>query len=189
MSRRETEIKLAFPSPGEALRAIEAAGAETIHERTFEDNALYDLPGGVLAASGRLLRLRRYGEEAVLTFKGPVAGARRHKVRVEEETRVADPVRLERILEGLGYARTYRYQKFRTTFRLGSLEVALDETPIGTFVELEGEPDEIDSTAARLGFAPDAYELATYRELHERDASARGVSVGDLLMPGGPDAP
>lgn len=189
MSRRETEIKLAFPSPGEALRAIEAAGAETTHERTFEDNALYDLPGGVLAASGRVLRLRRYGGEAVLTFKGPTAGPSRHKVRVEEETRVADPARLEGILEGVGFVRAYRYQKFRTTFRLGSLDVALDETPVGTYVELEGDPDEIDRTAARLGFAPDAYELATYRELHERDAAARGVPVGDLLIPGGPDAP
>lgn len=183
MSRRETEIKLAFSSAGEALRAIAGLGAEEDHPRTLEDNAIFDMPQGTLARTGRLLRLRRYGGESVLTFKGPIAGASRHKVRVEEETRVADPGGLERILDGLGYRRAYRYQKYRTTFRLGTLEIALDETPIGTYVELEGTPDDIDRAAARLGFAPDAYELATYRELHERDAAARGVPVGDLLMP------
>jgi adenylate cyclase class 2 len=189
MSRRETEIKLAFSSAGEADRAIRALGAAETHRRTFEDNTLYDLPGGVLAGSGRLLRLRRYGDETLLTFKGPVAESSRHKVRVEEETSVADASSLERILEGLGFAPAYRYQKFRTTFRLGSLEIAIDETPIGTYVEVEGSPDEIDRAAERLGFAPDAYELATYRELHERDAASRGVPVGDLLMPDASGAP
>jgi len=41
----------------------------------------------------------------------------------------------------------FRYEKYRTTFRLpdsnawaNGLLIELDETPIGTFVELEGPP-------------------------------------------------
>jgi hypothetical protein len=41
----------------------------------------------------------------------------------------------------------------------------------------------VDRAAAALGATPADYILATYRELHERDAAARGVIAGDMLMP------
>jgi adenylate cyclase, class 2 len=187
-SSRENEIKLAFPSPALAIATLLQAGARQTGGRDFEDNVLFDLPGRPLSQRGRLLRLRRVGERAVLTFKAPVEGDHRHKVKTEHETAVADPDATLRILSGLGFEPVYRYQKFRSTFRLGEVEAVVDETPLGTFVELEGSPEEVDRAATAIGATPAQYIVATYRELHERDAATRGVPVGDLLMPaaGGP---
>jgi adenylate cyclase class 2 len=186
---RETEIKLPFDSPAEAEQRLTAIEAKREGDREFEENVLYDLPGDELRASGRLLRLRRVAGRAVLTFKGPVAGEHRHKVRAEHETYVDRPDEVERILEGLGFAPRYRYQKYRTAFSLDDLEIALDETPIGCFVELEGEPDAIDGVAARLGFRESQYILATYRQLQEQFSAEPGVEAGDLVFEDGEPAP
>jgi len=182
-SSRENEIKLAFPSPELAIQRLLQAGARQIGTRVFEDNVLFDLPDRPLAAGGRLLRLRRSGDRAVLTFKASVEGEHRHKVKTEHESDVADPEAVLRILSSLGFEPVYRYQKFRSTFRLDAVEAVLDETPLGTFVELEGAPEDVDRAAAAVGATPADYILATYRELHEREAAARGVIAGDLLMP------
>ena len=183
MSRRETEIKLAFPSPKDALRALGSVGAVESRPRVFEDNVLFDLDDERLARSGRLLRLRRAGADAVVTYKGAAEAGHRHKVREEVEVRVDDPEEMDRIFRGIGLAARYRYQKYRTTFELPDLEIALDETALGTFIELEGEPEAIDRVAAALGRTPGDYLTATYRELQEKDAAVRGVEAGDLLYP------
>lgn len=183
MSRRENEIKLAFASPDQAIRKLADCGARQTHPRTFEDNVLYDAADRVLARSGRLLRLRRYGAAAILTFKAPVAGEHRHKVRVEHETSVVDPDAMRRILDGLGYVPVYRYQKYRTVFLAGEVFAAVDETPLGTYVELEGSPEEVDRVARALGCDESRYILLSYREIQEQEAAARGVVAGDLLIP------
>ena len=182
-SSRENEIKLAFPSAETAVRRLLAAGALAVHARAFEDNVLFDLADRPLAKSGRLLRLRCFGGDSVLTFKAPVAGEHRHKVKLEYETAVADPEAFRSILLGLGFEAVYRYQKFRTTFRLDAVEAAVDETPLGTFVELEGAPDDVDLAAAALSAKPSDFIRASYRELQEKAAATRGVAAGDMLLP------
>ncbi len=182
-SRKETEVKLRFDSASGARRKLQDAGAAPIGEREFEDNLVFDTPDLQLKVSGVLLRLRRRGERAVLTLKAPVEGTFRHKVREERETEVRDAQEMQAVLEHLGYRPVYRYQKHRTRYRIGKLEICLDETPIGCFVELEGDPAEIDATASTLGFEPDDYILATYRELQEQ-TDASGEAAGDMLVAG-----
>ena len=181
-SRREVEIKLSFDSPGDALRCLEKLGGRVIQEREFEDNIVYDRDRDPLEPAGKLLRLRRWGTTALLTYKAPVAGNHRHKVRQEQETVVDDPSAVEALLDGLGFHPIYRYQKYRTLFEKGDLHVCLDETPLGCFVELEGPPEEIDRAAEIMGVSRDRYVLETYRELQEKDARERGVPAGDLVF-------
>jgi len=183
MSSRENEIKLGFPSPELALGRLRDAGAIEVRERAFEDNVLFDTDAGALAGSGRLLRLRRCAGEALVTFKERIPGEHRHKVHVEHEATVSDGAAFERVLAGLGFVPRYRYQKYRTVYRLGRVEASLDETTLGTFVELEGEPDDVDHAARSLGASPVEYIRSTYRELHEQAAAARNETPGDLLMP------
>jgi len=182
-SDRENEIKLAFPSPESAVARLVAAGAQAAQGRAFEDNVLFDLPDRPLTRSGRLLRLREYGGRSVLTFKAPVPGEHRHKVRLEHELAIPDPVAMRAILLGLGFAAVYRYQKYRATYSLLGVEAAVDETAIGTFVELEGAPEDVDRAAAVLGAVPSDFIRASYRDLQEKDAAARGTVAGDLLLP------
>jgi len=181
-ARREIEVKLLFESPDSARSSLERIGARVVHERTFEDNIVYDDDRGRLVAAGQLLRLRRWGGAATLTFKAPVEGRHRHKVREEHETAVERPEELERILLGLGFLPIYRYQKYRTLYALGALHACVDETPLGCFVELEGEPADIDRAASSMGLGPDDYVLATYRDLHEQHARSRGERPGDLVF-------
>ena len=151
-------------------------------ERYFEDNVVYDRDDGSLVAAGKVLRLRRRSGVAVLTYKAPVAGQHRHKVREEHETRVEDPDSLERVFAGLGYRPIYRYQKYRTLLGREDLQVCLDETPLGCFVELEGTPEAIDEAAGSMGMGEEQYVLLTYRDLQEQDAKERGAVAGDLVF-------
>lgn len=181
-SNRENEIKLAFPSPDTAIRRLLEAGAREVHPRAFEDNVLFDLTRRPLTRSERLLRLRIVDREAILTFKGPVPGEHRHKVRIEHETSIGDADQLRSILAGLGFEPVYRYQKYRTVYALDGVAASVDETPIGTFVELEGAPDDVDRAAAAVGARPSEFIRESYRELQEKDATARGVIAGDMLV-------
>src|SRR5258706_11560825 len=181
-SNRENEIKLAFPSPETAVRRLLDAGAHEAHARAFEDNFGFDSAQRPLTKSGRLLRLREFGGASVLTFKVPVPGEHRHKVKIEHETAVADPRALRSILLSLGFEIVYRYQKYRAIYALDAVLAALDETSLGTFVELEGAPDDVDRAAAALGSGPSEFIHATYRELQELDAAPRGGVAGDTLL-------
>lgn len=179
---REIEVKLRFDSPRDALSRLRSAGAVESSARSFEDNLLFDRARDPLHRRRQALRLRRVGDRAVVTYKGPIEGDHRHKVRVEHETDVADGDAAERILLALGYEPHWRYQKYRTEFRLGGLHVCLDETPLGCFVELEGEPDEIDRVADGLGFTVDDYVTASYRKLLELEAGRKGRRPWDLVF-------
>jgi adenylate cyclase class 2 len=183
-ARRETEVKLRFDSPEEARRSLERLKPRLSRERHFEDNQVFDLDDRSLVGQGKLLRLRRTEGQAVLTFKAPVEGQHRHKVREEHESAVERPDAIERLLEGLGFRTVYRYQKYRTLFETGELHICLDETPLGCFVELEGPPEAIDAAAVEMGVGQDRYLVETYRELQERVARERGVEPGDLVFDG-----
>jgi len=182
-SRHETEIKLRFGSAAEALSRLRPLGPSLIEGRTFEDNLLLDREREPLTPQDKLLRLRRFGGRSLLTFKAPVEGSSRHKVRVEEETGVDDSESMKRILSELGFSPCFRYQKYRTVFGLEDLHVCLDETPLGCFLELEGAPEAIDRAAARLGFDTADYIRESYGELHEQAAREAGVEPGDMLLP------
>ena len=181
-THREIEVKLRFDRPENALDRLQSLGAVVSTPRLFEDNILFDRARDPLHRSRQALRLRRVGERAVVTYKGPVEGDHRHKVRVEHETDVTDAGATERILLSLGYEPHWRYQKYRTEFTLGSLLVHLDETPLGCFVELEGSPEEIDRAAEQMGFSVDEYVTLSYRKLLELEAGRQGRRPWDLVF-------
>ena len=169
----ETEIKIRWTRGVEALRELMLSRGYTIRrERELESDQLYDHPALLLKSAGKLLRLRTAGDRWIVTFKGPrltdADGAAVHKSREEIETQVGDGLEFAAILDRLGYAPGFRYEKFRTTFGLeGELGiVTLDQTPIGDFLELEGPADWIDRTAGQLGFGPGAYINMSYAGLY-----------------------
>lgn len=179
----EIEVKLAVSSRQEAEHRLRAAGAREQSERLFEDNRLYDDPADSLQQAGRVLRLRRFGERSVVTFKAeptPSDAGERYKIREEHETTVDNLEAVDAILTRLGFQVRWRYQKWRQQWALAAVAVELDETPIGVFLELEGEPDAIDLAAKLLGFSSDDYLTSSYRELAvQRRGSDR---PGDLVF-------
>jgi adenylate cyclase, class 2 len=164
---REVEIKLVIPSAVAGRSSLERSGFVEVTPRTFESNIVLDRPDLSLRGAGCLLRLRDYGGASVLTFKGP-ALAGKHKDREEIETALADFNATLLLLARLGFQPVFRYEKFRTEFRKPGVSGAavLDETPIGDFLEIEGDPVFIDRTAADLGFGPADYRLESYGTLY-----------------------
>ena len=161
---QEVEIKFRVNDPRALTRKLRGAGFRVVTPRTHEMNTLYDLPGELLRARKQLLRLRKYGSVWTLTHK---SGAKRgrHSSRVELETRVADGKKMDAILRGLGYAPSFRYEKFRAEWTDGKGQVVVDETPIGNFCEIEGPPRWIDATAKNLGVSQSEYIVKNYATL------------------------
>ncbi len=149
--RQEIEIKLPCDDLEAARARLRGLRAESVSPLHFEANELYDDGEGRLSRSGSTLRVRRARGETILTYKGPARFEDGIKQREERETSVADAEELEAILRALGLARRFRYEKRREEWRLGSAVVALDETPIGHFVEIEGDPSEIRRLVVALG--------------------------------------
>jgi adenylate cyclase class 2 len=165
-------------------------------------NTLYDLPGRELMRSGKILRVRivrpagalragqagrKAGVDGLLTYKCPVPGSSprsgdsKYKIREELEVQCQDAAALQHVLEGIGLRPCFRYEKYRSTFRLPGfrgLVVDLDETPIGDYLELEGDRAEIDRCAALLGFRPADYVVQSYGALfleHRRSGRRRAA--------------
>jgi adenylate cyclase, class 2 len=164
MRNKEIEIKFRVEALRSLTRALQASGFRLETPRTHEMNTLYDLPGQQLRKRGELLRLRKYGSEWVLTHKGK-GQAGRHKTRVELETPVSDGAKMDAILRALGFAPTFRYEKFRAEWSDGKGHVVVDETPIGNLGEIEGPARWIDETAKRLGITRANYITKSYAEL------------------------
>jgi adenylate cyclase class 2 len=92
-------------------------------------------------------------------------------------------VTIEAILAALGYEQAFRAEKYREEFAMpGGITAALDETPIGVFVELEGDEDAIVAVAAALGRRPADFILASYPALYQRWCHARGVPAEAMVF-------
>jgi adenylate cyclase, class 2 len=213
---KETEIKLKIsdlPALHRALKRMGARLASPAASKVHEENVIFDTPQGGLAKHGQLLRIRTETPEArgrsknsrrkqrvILTFKQPLtkhpaagpesASGGAYKVREEIEVEVAEAGNLAKIFEGLGLAGWFRYEKYRTTFRLpasnawaSGLLIELDETPIGTFVELEGPPVAIDRAARELGYTKRDYILKNYLRLYMEDCRRKGEQPRHMLFP------
>ena len=177
----EREIKLRFGSAQEARAAVLAIGAVPVGGRRFQDDALFDNEREELRERRCALRLRREEARSVVTFKGPVQPGPM-KLREELETAVSDAGVLQRVFEHLGLRVWFRYQKYREEYALDGVVVAVDETPIGTFVELEGTEAGITAAAAALGRTTADYILDSYCGLFTRDREALGFRGSHMIF-------
>jgi adenylate cyclase, class 2 len=188
-----------------------AGGSGRVHEwNTLYDTPGQDLRGKDLLLRVRVeTPAERSSSKSIkrvlLTFKGPVKGSKafdaakpssndrrfggNHKVREEIELEVGDAKALGTIFAGLGMRESFHYEKYRTTFRMPEsnrwakgLLIELDETPIGTFVELEGPSLAIDRAAKLLEYSKDEYVLTNYLRLHAEECMRRGEKVGDMVF-------
>jgi adenylate cyclase, class 2 len=178
---QEIEIKFCVDDLRELSRKLRAAGFQLKTKRTREVNTLYDLPGQVLRKRKELLRLRSYGSSWKLTHKSS-GKAGRHSRRVELETSVGDGKKMEAILRALGYSPSFRYEKFRAEWNDGKGNVVVDETPIGNFCEIEGQPRWIDATAKKLGARREDYITKNYATLFAEWKELTGNRAGEMTF-------
>jgi len=205
-TKREVEIKLRvndLPGLLGRLRQLGAKCASSAHE----ENTLYDTSTRDFQRMQAILRIRREraapppgkarrrgtrtrGAGGLITYKEMVSGKRgagggKYKVREEIEYRVKNDGRIERLFARLGLRRGFRYEKYRTKYELVAfpgLEVDLDETPIGTFLELEGSRRAIDGAARALGYSEKDYIAVSYLELYLAERARLGKKQGNMVF-------
>ncbi|MGQ9896012.1 MAG: class IV adenylate cyclase [Acidobacteriota bacterium] len=198
MPQIEAEIKLVGKTFDELQQRLIAAGftLELMTPRHFEDNWLFDTPTRSLLTTHQALRVRLRDDlpQATLTHKGPPTETassetsdRQMKVREEIELTVSDGRALMRLLEKLGFEKVFRYQKFRTIYRLAhpnglTLWAMFDETPIGWFLELEGDQATIERLVAQLGLGPGDYLTEAYPRLQAERCRAAGRPLEDMTF-------
>lgn len=159
----ERELKFRVDDRAALVARLMELQAEHLTSTRFEDNWVFDRDNEL--RDGRcLLRLRTDKRGSTLTYKGPPSFDGAVKVRSEFESGVENPQAVRQLLEHLGYQVATRYQKRRDEWRVGGITVALDNTPIGNYVEFEGEGAE--KLAVRCRFAVAEAEPRTYLELY-----------------------
>ncbi|HEX6162807.1 MAG TPA: class IV adenylate cyclase [Vicinamibacterales bacterium] len=177
----EREIKLRFAGADEAREKILALGAAPLLGRRLQEDCLYDTDDEQLRRQLSTLRVRCEGGKSLLTFKGPAIPGL-VKIREEYETVVSDGAVLQKILESLGMHCWFRYEKYREEFSLDDAVIAIDETPVGVFVEIEGSEAAIHQTARALGFSPTDYITDSYRFLFLQHRDASGIAGPDMVF-------
>jgi adenylate cyclase, class 2 len=177
---QEIEVKFYVQDLPALEKRLLALGAQLTQPRQHEVNLRYDTPDRQLSKASQTLRLRR-DQLSRLTYKGAGGEQGGARLRQELEVEVSDFDTARAILEALGYRVFVMYEKYRTTYTLGPVEVTLDELPYGNFSEIEG-PDgaAIQSAARQLSLDWDARSLDSYLKLFERARQELSFSFRDL---------
>ena len=170
----EKKYRVTKKQRDELLRRLPKIGA-TFHGEEFEENTLFG--GDVLEVGRSVLRLRRLGTKAILTYKERFPSNKSIKRQREDETTVGDPDAMEDILDSLGLAPRLVYEKRRATWKLGEAEIVLDELPFGLFMEIEGAENEIKQIERQLAIKGLRAEHSTYPQLTQR----HGKQVGSVI--------
>ncbi len=177
----EREIKLHFASKNAAHEAVKSVGATPLRSKRLQKDALFDWPDERLRQRQCVLRIRQENEDSTLTFKGPPESASM-KVREEIESTAGNSSNLVTILERLGLEVWFRYEKYREEFTFNGVIVAIDETPVGIFIELEGEERVINKIASSLGRSQEDYILDSYRDIFLQESNTKGSGTSEMVF-------
>ena len=166
----EKKFRLTKRQRDAVVRRLPEIGA-TLRGEEFEENILYR--GGTLSVESSILRLRRAGGKATLTYKKRIPTSAAIKQQREDETGVADPEAMEAILDALGFTPALVYEKRRQTWVLGKTEIVIDVLPFGLFMEIEGPATSIRAVERKLDLKGLRTEHATYPELAAKHGKTR----------------
>ncbi len=171
----EKKYRLTMAQRDAVVQRLREVGAQVVRDEEFEENTIYR--GGALKVETTVLRLRRVGGKALLTFKERHPGSSAIKHQREEETEVADHEAMNVILEALGFTPALVYEKRRQTWAFENTEVVIDELSFGLFMEIEGEEKDIEAAERKLGIEDFPTEHSPYPQL----AAEHGRRVGELI--------
>ncbi len=178
----EIEIKFFLTDMASYEKRVRSIGATLVRPRTREVNYRFDTPDMSLAREHRVLRLRQ-DTSIILTYKGPMQVKDGVSMRPEIELEVDDFQAASTLLEELGYRLSLKYEKWRTIYQYGDLEITLDEMPFGNFTEIEGgDSSQIQRTAALLALDWKTGITDSYLLLFDHLKTSRNLNINDLTF-------
>lgn len=154
MKRTMIEIELKFQIEKKDIRKIieslKNLGYVLEIQRIYEKTVMYDNPQGVMQTTNGRIRLRASGKKYELCYKKPIP-REGIKTEIEYEIEVSDFETTEKILEMMEFTPTTSYERHRTVL-VGAVKITIDEYPFSSFIEIEGEEEDIKKVALDLGF-------------------------------------
>jgi len=178
----ETEIKVEIQNPDDFCAKLQSFNPRVVSSRHFEENHLLDFPDKALKDRRCLVRIRKAGERATLTYKGPPKENGIFKTREELETGLDNRTIGIEIFQRIGMSEWFRYQKYRREFALDAVIVAVDETPIGIFAELEGSEKAICDLARKLDIEQSRFIRNSYYALYLEHCRLKGKPTGNMVF-------
>src|SRR5512133_2898188 len=178
----EVEIKFYLTDMPSFEKRVRSIGASLVRPRTREVNYRFDTPDMTLAREHKVLRLRQ-DNSILLTYKGPATIKDNVSVRPEVELEVNDFSAATNLLESLGFCMSLKYEKWRTIYQWGEIEIAIDEMPYGNFTELECDDIAlIRKTASLLAVDWSTGITDSYLLMFERMKSSKKLEINDLTF-------
>jgi len=181
MEQIEVEVKFFLADMSATRDRIVALGAECLG-RSFETNNRYEDADKNLLKNRSLLRLRR-DTKTTLTYKSELPDQNPDfKIHRELEVDVSDFTTMNKILESVGFCREQVYEKWRETFIFNNLVLCLDTMPFGDFLEIEGDGQEIEAVAERIGLLWENRIRSNYLALFEKLRTGLNLSFSDITF-------
>jgi len=189
----ETEVKIAIQNEKKLKRLLSTLDGLVETNRCLEDDILYDFTDQRLLLWGFILRTREkhflgrdFGEgitEYIITWKGPVKEKHADlKIMEEIEFPVETKELMIKFVRSMGLEKIFRYQKYRTLYTLSRVKILVDETPMGFYMELEGNPDSIHKIASKLGFSKEEYITENYYQLWQEYRKKLSIKSFDMVF-------
>lgn len=150
----EIEYKFKVDDKAKLIVLLDSKSSKTI-SRQYQSNVMFDNSGGLMQITDGRIRVRTLGEtgEKTFTYKRPLPSENGAKREIEYEIQFTDSNKqIEKILGAMEFTPTTSYERYQTKWEIGDVEVTLDEYPYADIIEIEGEEEEIEKLANKLGF-------------------------------------
>jgi predicted adenylyl cyclase CyaB len=169
----ELELKAVVEEPDALLERLRSAGARELFVGRMVDHRL-DYANGWMTARDEVLRLRVYQDTkgvitATLDWKGPASVAGGYKRRDEINSPLGDPEAMMAILKNVGFRVARSIEREIHQFEMAGATVRLEHyEQMDDLVEIEGEPDAIESAIRMLAIPRSRFSADTLGQFAER---------------------
>ncbi len=170
----EKKFRLTKKQREAVLSRLSEIGA-TLKGTEFEENTLYG--GDQVDLSRSVIRLRRVGNKAILTYKERLQSTSTIKHQQEDETQVSNADAMDAILQALALVPILVYEKRRMIWKLGQAEVVVDDLPFGLFMEIEASEADILNIERQLAIKGLKVETETYPRLTRKYGKKKGPVI------------
>jgi len=152
---KSIEIELKFKTSDEDILRIKNNSDVIFLEEVHQKTVMFDNADKMMEHTDGRIRLRQQGNNASLSYKRPLSSVGNEKKEIEIETEVGNFEVMSNILRMMGYAPSTSYEKYTTLLKLKDkpdIHIEIQKYPFETFLEIEGDKEEIEKAAKQLGF-------------------------------------
>jgi len=149
----EIEVKILEINKEELIQKLKSLGAQKIFDNEMEVIML-DFPDERLWKAGKVIRLRKAGNETEFTLKDKHFKNQGVKSSEEHQLTLSDINTAQIILEGIGLQVYAQFKKHRTSYKLDNIEYEIDEFEgIPPLLEIQGtSKSEVEQALQKLGY-------------------------------------